>query len=96
VWISLTPRGNKVLRKAEALQKQALKRAVAGIPVSTLKRVSKDARGLASALLVNSANKSDNCLQCCAYNTTGCVYEQDDWRCQYRLRYQKTLQKTAK
>ena len=86
VWISLTPRGSRVLTKAETLQGQTLKRAVANLPKGQIQKTSRSMRSLANALLASSASKGSTCLQCCAYNTSGCVYESGNWRCQYRRR----------
>jgi len=89
VWISLTPRGTRILNKAEALQKRALKRAVLRMPKAGLKKTSHAMRSFANAILSSSESKANSCLQCCAYNTAGCVYEDGSWRCQYRMRCQR-------
>ena len=86
VWISLTPRGSRILGRAESLQRQALKRAVGKIPKPMLQKASKTMRHLANALLSSSLSNSTSCLGCCAYNSGGCVYENDAWRCNYILR----------
>lgn len=89
VWISLTPRGSRILKKAETRQQQALQRAINGLSKTSLQRTSKAMRTLANSLLSSSEGKSDNCLQCCAYNTAGCLYDSGDWSCQYSKRTHK-------
>jgi len=86
VWISLTPKGTRILEKAEVLQLEALKRAVAELPKAVLAKISRGMRTLAVTLLEHSEGQNDNCLQCCAYNSAGCVCENDRWRCMYVLR----------
>ena len=89
VWISLTPRGSRVLKKAETRQQQALERAITGLSRPMLQKTSKAMRALANSILASSESKADSCLQCCAYNTAGCMYDREDWSCQYRKRTQK-------
>ena len=89
VWISLTPKGSRILKKAETRQQQALQKAIGGLSRTTLQKTSRAMRSLANAILASSENKADNCLQCCAYNTAGCVYDGGAWKCQYRKRTQK-------
>lgn len=84
VWVSLTPRGSRVLSKAENRQLQALKKAIANLPKATLKKTTVEMRALANAILSSSSSKSENCLQCCAYTQAGCVYDEGDWSCQYK------------
>ena len=83
VWVSLTPRGSRILEKAEAMQLDLLRKTVSGLPKASVAKLSRGMRALAVALLGHSPKETASCLQCCAYNSVGCVCEHDDWRCVY-------------
>lgn len=86
VWVSLTPRGSRILQKAETRQRQALKKALVGLPKSIVDKARTTMRLLADAILESSASRSGHCLQCYAYNATGCAYDHGKSRCNYLLR----------
>lgn len=84
VWVSLTPQGERVLKKVEARQREILHETVGGLPSETLAGLQQGLRSFAFALLEQSRTKSATCLQCCAYSATGCVQAADaTWRCLY-------------
>ncbi|MBI4606702.1 MAG: MarR family transcriptional regulator [Planctomycetes bacterium] len=86
VWVLLTPRGKRLLEDLEARQRAALHRALQGIPAKARGQLSRGMRGLAFALLDRAAPETTSCLQCCAFDSAGCVRECDEWRCAYMLR----------
>jgi DNA-binding MarR family transcriptional regulator len=86
VWVSLTPRGTRVLQKAETRQRKALRKALGAVPKAVVDKASATMRVLANAILESSESHSSNCLQCCAYNSSGCVYDHGKWRCNYLLK----------
>ncbi len=86
VWVTLTPAGRRLLAKLEARQRAALGRALEGLPAKDRVFLSRGLRRLAFALLDLSRAEPATCLQCCAYNSAGCVKEHGAWCCAYILK----------
>ena len=85
VWVTLTPAGRRLLEKLEARQRAALGKALDGLPAKDRAVLSRGLRRLAFALLELSRAEPATCLQCCAYNSAGCVKEHGEWCCAYIL-----------
>ncbi len=85
VWVSLTARGRGFLERAERRQMEVLERSIANLQGTQLERLSRDMRSFALALLAHS-DRPRQCLQCCAYDSAGCVRRDGAWQCPHALR----------
>ncbi len=90
VWVSLSPRGKRLLKRAEECQNKMLERALAQFPKGMVAGLSHCMRSLALALLDHSKVQQQTCLQCCAYDSAGCVHHSGDWHCMYMIRRAKS------
>lgn len=87
-WISLTPKGRRVLAKLEEIQRRGLEEALRRIPPSTRKVLERGMRQLAFSLLEITGAGPKSCLQCCAYSLGDCLRGEHEraWSCRYAAR----------
>lgn len=83
VWVSLTPRGARLVRELEKRQRDAFSRAVEGMSEAEIRSASKNLQSLAERLLKSSEVASNACLQCCSFEGMECVYRGGPVRCPY-------------
>lgn len=83
VWVTLTARGQRILEEVEKEQRRVLEKAMHGFEAGSLRHLSAAMRSLALSLLNQNGEEITGCLQCCAYDSPGCVCDGEDWACQY-------------
>jgi len=83
-WVEITKHGQALLGTAERSQSQRIRKALAPLPPKFEKEAREVLRKLALTLIRASGSSDRNCLQACAFGSSGCLKESGGWSCTFR------------
>lgn len=81
VSVAITADGERILRQADALQQEAVRRALRELPERD--HLVPKLQGIARALMKSSRTQGESCLRCCAFEPGRCIRTDAGWACRF-------------